>query len=564
MKKIRWQLIIIFLTGLVVGALLLIEQPKPQTAVSAPEPSEGGAYAEALIGSLQRLNPVLDFYNSVDRDVDRLLYSRLITFDDRGNPVADLADSWGISKDGTIYNFAIKEGALWHDGKKVTSEDVLFTIDLLRSDSPVIPSDLSEFWKSVEVVAVSETQIQFKLPEPFSPFLDYLSFGILPKHLLEGTSFADLVDASFNLDPVGSGPFKFDRLIVENGQITGVVLAANEKYYGSAPFIQQIVFRYYADDATALEAYRNGAVQGIAGLTSQDVLTQALQEPDLSIYTGRLPELSMVLFNVKSNDKPFLGDTAVRKALFTGLNRQWIVDRILNGQAILADGPIFPGTWAYNDSISRVEYDSARAQDMLKQAGYVLGGGDATLREKDGVQLAFTLIYPDTPQHEQIAQAIQRDWEALQVRVDLEAVPYDVLLNERLVNHDYQAALVDLNLAGSPDPDPYPFWDQVQANSGQNYTQWDNKMASDYLETARVTLDMTERARLYRNFQAIFVDELPALPLYYPVYNYAVDSQVQGIRMGPLFSSADRFDNLTAWFLQARTTTEIPEATPTP
>ncbi len=563
MRKIRWQLIIIFLTGLVVGALLLVEQPTTQTPASAPQPSEGGAYAEALIGSLQRLNPVLDFYNSVDRDVDRLIFSRLVTFDDHGNPVADLADSWGISKDGTIYNFALKEGVTWHDGKPLTSADVAFTIDLLRSDSPVIPSDLREFWKSVEVTAVSDTQLQFKLPEPFSPFLDYLSFGVLPKHLLEGINFADLVDADFNLQPVGSGPFKFDRLIAEDGKITGVVLSANEKYYGSKPFIQQMIFRYYADDASALEAYRNGNVQGIAGLT-QATLPEALAETSLSIYTGRLPELSMVLFNLKSTDKPFLADAAVRKALYTGLNRQWIIDRILNGQGILADGPIFPSTWAYNDSLARVDFDASKAADMLKEAGYVVGTDDSNVRAKDGVQLAFTLIYPDTPQHTLIAQAIQKDWESLQVRVDLEAVPYDVLLNERLANRDYQVALVDLDLARSPDPDPYPFWDQVQANSGQNYTQWDNKMASDYLENARVTLDVSERARLYRNFQAIFADELPALPLYYPVYSYAVDSQVRGIRMGPLYDTADRFASVTTWYLQARSATTAPEATITP
>lgn len=563
MKKIRWQLIIIFLTGLVVGALLLIEQPASQTPASAPKPSEGGAYAEALIGSIQRLNPVLDFYNSVDRDVDRLIYSRLLQFDDHGNPIADLADSWGISKDGTIYNFTIKSGVRWHDGKPLTSADVVFTVELLRSDSPVIPSDLQAFWKSVEVTAVSDTALQFKLPEPFSPFLDYLTFGILPKHLLEGINFADLVDASFNLQPIGSGPFKFERLIAEDGKITGVVLSANSNYYGAKPFIQQMVFRYYADDRAALDAYRNGDVQGIAGVSS-DTLAEVLAEPDLSLYTGRLPELSMVLFNLKNNDKPFLSDAVVRKALYTGLNRQWIIDNILNGQAILADGPIFPDTWAYNESLSRVKFDATEAQDMLKEAGYVISSDDPNVRAKDGVQLAFTLIYPDTPQHEKIAQAIQKDWESIQVRVDLEAVTYDDLLNNRLANRDYQVALVDLDLAQSPDPDPYPFWDQVQANNGQNYTQWDNKMASDYLETARVTLDVSERARLYRNFQALFADELPALPLYYPVYSYAVDSSVQGIHMGPLFDTADRFSSVTSWFLQARMTSSSTEISSTP
>jgi peptide/nickel transport system substrate-binding protein len=150
------------------------------------------------------------------------------------------------------------------------------------------------------------------------------------------------------------------------------------------------------------------------------------------------------------------------------------VDRrpVAYGQAILADGPIFPESWAYNKNTTHVEYDASQAADMLKEAGYVVGSDGSNIREKDGAQLAFTLIYPDTPEHEQIAQAIQRDWESLQIRVDLEAVPYDELLNERLANRDYEAALVDLDLSSSPDPDPYPFWDQVQANSGQNYTQW--------------------------------------------------------------------------------------------
>jgi len=106
MKKFRWQILIILVTGLVVGILLLSEQPEGVTQI-VPEPVTGGFYTEALIGSLQRLNPLLDFYNPVDRDVNRLLYSRLLTFDERGIPVADLAASWGFPRMGrfTISKF---------------------------------------------------------------------------------------------------------------------------------------------------------------------------------------------------------------------------------------------------------------------------------------------------------------------------------------------------------------------------------------------------------------------------------------------------------------------------
>ena len=95
------------------------------------------------------------------------------------------------------------------------------------------------------------------------------------------------------------------------------------------------------------------------------------------------------------------------------------------------------------------------------------------------------------------------------VEVSLEPVPYESLLKDRLEARDFQAVLVDLNLSRSPDPDPYPFWDQGQATGGQNYTQWDNRVASEYLEQARVTVNMQERAKFYRNFQILFTQELP-------------------------------------------------------
>lgn len=125
-------------------------------------------------------------------------------------------------------------------------------------------------------------------------------------------------------------------------------------------------------------------------------------------------------------------------------------------------------------------------------------------------------------------------------------------VNDRLELRDYQAALVDINFSKTPDPDPYPFWDQAQATGGQNYTQWDNRTASEHVEEARITNDLIDRARLYRNFQVIFAEELPALPLFYPVYNYAVDYQVQGVSLGPLFDSSERFSKITNWFMVTR------------
>lgn len=551
MKKLRWQLLIIFVTGLAVGILLLGEQPQPVSPLATPEPVKGGVYTEALVGSLLRLNPVLNFYNAPDREVSRLIFSGLLRFDSNGAPQPDLAESWGVSKDGTLYNVTINENAIWHDEQPVTADDVIFTIDLLRNGSDIVPVDLQDFWKDVEVVRLSERVLQFRLPGAFAPFPDYLTFGVLPKHLLDGQTIDAMIDLNFNIQPVGTGPYRFDRLVVENGEITGVVLAAFKDYYGAKPYIDEIVFRYYPDGASALQAYRDGQVQGI-GQVTPDILEDVLSEPRLGIYTARKPELSLILFNLKNQESSFLQEVEVRRALLSGLNRQSIVDKILQGQAVVADGPILPDTWAYYNNLQRVEYDPEKARTLLKEAGYVLAAEGDVVRKKEEVALRLQLVYPDDEQHQVIAEQVRDNWALLGVEVTLEPLPYDILLKERLEQRDYQAALVDLNLSRSPDPDPYPFWDQGQAAGGQNYTQWDSRIASEYLEQARVTVNQGERAKFYRNFQILFMQDLPALPLYYPMYTYAVDREIQGVRVGPLFDTADRFAGITGWFLAGR------------
>lgn len=556
MKKLRWQLLIIFLTGLVVGILLLGEQPQPTKPLSSsPEPVKGGVYTEALVGSLLRLNPLINTYNAPDREVSRLIFSGLIRFDGSGAPVPDLAESWGFSQDGTVYTFTLRKNAKWHDGKPITADDVVFTVDLLRKGGDAIPADLQDFWKDIEAVRLSDQVVQFRLPEAFAPFPDYLAFGILPKHVLGGKTIDQIVDLNFNIEPVGSGPFNFDHLITENGVIKGVVLAAFKDYYGQKPYIDEMVFRYYPDSLTALQAYRDGQVQGLGSVTPE-ILPTVLQEPNLQLYSMRKPELTMVMFNLKSQEAGFLQDAKVRRAFLLGLNRQGLIDRFLDGQAIVADGPILPGTWAYYNGLKRIGYDPDAAMALLKDAGYVLPSDSDVVRKKGDVALRLQLSYPDDEHHRVIAEAIKANWVDLGVEVTLEPVPYDSLLKDRLDQRDYQAVLVDLNMSRSPDPDPYPFWDQGQASGGQNYTQWDNRVASEYLEQARVTVNMQERAKFYRNFQILFTQELPALPLYYPVYTYAVDRDLQGVRVGPLFDTADRFTNVTEWFLAGQTKRE--------
>ena len=562
MKKMRWQILILVLALVAIGVLLIGQQPNILPTSPEVEPTTGGVYAEGLIGSLGRLNPVLDFYNQPDRDVDRLLFSSLLRFNDRGLPVHDLVESMGISQDGRIYNFSIRENVVWHDGKPLTSEDVVFTIEMLRSPDLPVPEDIRALWETVEVEALNEYTLQFRLPEPFSPFQDYLTFGILPKHILGDIPASEMVNAEFNLQPVGSGPFKFDSILGEGDQISGVVLTPNPDYYAEPPFIEEFIFRYYPDHQTAVTAYQEGEIQGISRITNE-ILPAALQAPGLNLYSGPIPLLSMIFLNLDNPEVPFLQDGSIRRALYMGLNRQHMIDELLGSQAILAHGPIFPNSWAYYAGIEHVPYDAEGAIRILREAGYTIPATGGSVRtNEEGQALNIELVYPEDSSYEPIAQAIASDWRAIGVGVELNPMPYEDVVSAYLEPRAYQAALVDLNFSRTPDPDPYPFWHQAQITGGQNYAQWDDRQASEYLEQARIEVDIEERTRLYNNFQVRFASELPSLPLFYPIYNYAVDEQIQGVTMGPLYDPSDRLVTAPQWFLLAERAPV--ENTPTP
>ena len=553
MKRLRWQILVVAITVVIVALLLLSQQPVSTPFL--PEAAPGGIYTEALIGSMGRLNPMLDWNNPADRDINRLIFSGLMRFDSHGLPQPDIAEGTGTSPDGTLYNFSIRKNALWHDGQPVTSDDVIFTIELIRSAGSLFPQDIKDLWSQIEIKKIDDKTLQFKLPEPFAPFLDYATFGVLPRHLLESVPADQIANAEFNLQPVGTGPYKFDHLMTSGGQITGVVLVVNEDYYLPGPYIEQIVFRYYANSASALAAYQQGEVLGVSQLTV-DVLQEALMEPSLSVYTSRLPQMGLVFLNLNNPSVLFLQSEKIRHALLLGINRRQIVSHIMQGQAIIADGPILQGSWAYYDEIEHFDYDPDAAAALLKDEGFVIPAGGGDVRAKDGQFLNFTLVHPDDTIHTQIAQAIQSDLALIGVKVDLQSVPYDSLVNDFLTPRNYQAALADLNTARTPDPDPYLFWHQSEATGGQNYSQWDNRTASEFLETARIEADFATRARLYRNFQVVFAKDMPSLPLYYPVYSYGVDRQVQGVQVAPMYDISDRLALINEWYLVTRRTLE--------
>lgn len=564
MSKLRWPLLIA-IVGIIAVVLLLITQSSDPSVV-APQPVEGGAYSEALIGELQRLNPILDQFNQPDQDVDRLIFSGLVSFDSRGNPQKDLAESWAISADASLYTVVLREDAVWHDGEPVTADDIVYTFSKFQDDDYPGPADLHDFWSEINIIRLDDRRVQFQLTEPFSPFLDYLTTGLLPDHLLRGVSASALIDHPFNLHPIGTGPYQFDSFIIENDDIVGVSLSAFDDYYLSRPFLDRVEFRLVEDSRAGYEAFQNEEVAGISRVDPA-ILENVLNDPQLNLYTARLPRLGMLFLNLKNPVKEFLADKQIRLALMVALNRDWIIHSAFNGQAVPAVGPIMPGTWAFANGLQPHPFDPIEAARILDDQGWELTAGAARgteeyVRSKDDQPLALELVHAEDVRSTQIAELVQSYWEDVGIQVTRVPVPAEDLLDVYLEPREFEVVLTEVNYGPYPDPDPYPFWHDSQTETGQNYSGFEDRNTSIWLEQARTTPDPSRRADLYASFQYRFQDQLPSLPLYYPVYNFAIDAQFQGVTVGPLFSISDRFRAFPSWHLIARRSISPTEVSP--
>lgn len=542
MRLFRWQLVIALLGTVLIAAVLGYAALSLTTEVV---PEEGGTFTEGVIGNPRAINPILCGYNQVDCDLSALLFRGLTRLNERGEVVPDLAEGWEVSDDGLEYTFHLREGIRWHDGAPFTAQDVAFTIRTIQDATYGAVPHLTRFWKDITVLADDETTVRFLLPEPLAPFLDYTTIGILPRHLLASVPAEAFSRAEFNAQPIGTGPFQ-----VEEVSALHITLVPNPYWPGTRPHLQRLEFRFYPDPQSLLEAYKQGEILAISRVYPEQV-PEASALPSLNLYPARLSGYVLVYLNLADEaNLPFFRQREVRQALLHALDRQGLVDEVLNGQGIVAQGPILPDTWAYWDGAERYPYDPERAAELLDAAGWMDRDGDG-VREQDGRRLEFRLMTNDDPTRQRLAEAIAAQWRKVGVAAVPQSVSFARLVGEFLAPRRFDAVLAGLEFWG--DPDPYPLWHSTQATGlGQNYGGWALREADEVMEAARMTLDVHERIRLYRRFQELFAQEVPALLLYYPVYTYGVDAKVHGVQVPPLNTPADRFATVADWYMETK------------
>lgn len=543
-QHLRWQILIAVLGVAALFITLLAAADRVQITF-VPQP--GGAYTEGVVGAPGNLNPLF-FQTQTDRDIGALVFRGLTQVAENGQILPDMAHSWEISEDGLTYTFSLRDDIFWHDGAPFTADDVAFTITTIQHPDFAAAGgrmDLVEQWRDIQVEVVDPLTVRFTLPAPFAPFLSFTTMPIVPRHLLENVNIFAMPQTSLSRAPVGTGPWK-----VADVQADRIVLTPHTDFYGyfdsgRLPYLESVILRFYPAAEALLPAYEAEEMLGVAEVPLSD-LDKALANETLNLYSTLLAEYTMVVFNL---DRPYFADTRVRQALLYGLDRQALIDEVLQGQGIVAHSPYMPTHWAYDPTIPPYEYNPTKARELLNQAGWRDTDRDG-VRDKDGVALQFGLLTnQENPLQIALVEAMSRQWEEIGVRAVPMKVGFSGLAEDFLRPRSFDAVLLRFTNV-PPDPDLYSLWHSSQmSEDGQNWAGWNNPRADELLEEGRRTLDQNARRAIYSEFQQVFAAEVPSILLYIPVYTYGVDQRLRDVQIAPLWQTGDRFKTLDRWYM---------------
>ncbi|HEY3365050.1 MAG TPA: peptide-binding protein [Symbiobacteriaceae bacterium] len=475
-------------------------------------------------------NPIL-LTDSASYWVAERVFSSLVNINVKLEPVGDLAIDWTASPDGLQWTFRLRKDVKFHDGQPFTAEDVAFTYNTIKDKTYTGPYGAAFKWLD-RVEVVDPYTAKFILKESYAPFITTMTFGILPKHLYDAKPVAEMKDNPANRKPVGTGPWKFGEWVP--GQY--IALTRNDSYYAEGPYIPDVRLKFVADSNVSVAQLEAGEI-GAMLVPSKDVKRITSTYADkLSFYKYEGTSFEYICFNLT---RPGLMDKAVRHAIAYAVDRQKMVTDILEGEAVVMDTTMAPGSWAYTtQGVTHYTADPKKSMAILEQAGYVLGTDG--IYSKDGKRLSFTLITnAGHTAHESVALLIQKELKDVGIEIKTDFIENSVMLDKYVYPGNFDLFLS--NFGSGIDPDQYSFFHSSQAQKnaqgrfvGYNRASYSNPEVDRLLEDGRKEPDKAKRAAIYARYQQIIADDIPWLVLYSPKNTYAVKKQVKGVISGPI------------------------------
>lgn len=515
-------------------------------------PKRGGSFSEGLLGTPLYINPLLSPVNDVDADLTRIVFAGLLKFDSNLNLTPDLAEALPeISSDGKEYTLKLKEQLTWHDGQALTADDVVFTYQLIQN--PDFQSPLRLSWNRVEVEKIDERTVKVKTRESTATFITNLTVGILPKHIWENIGPNSLALSKFNLEPVGSGPYKVSEISRgRDGKIRSVTMRPFDRYHLEGPYLNRLTFKFYQTPDELIDAYHGREVSAVGYVPFDKSLF--LEENDRrKQYLLPLPQYQGIFINRVKNPAA-LEDVRVRLALAKSVNKRQIIEQVFGGQASDAFGPILPGHLGYHPEIPGADmniYDPEKAKALLEEAGWIMDEAVGFRKDKEGRIITLSITTSNFPPNVRVAEELKKMWEGIGVQILLNIETIADLEAKFIRPRSYELLLFAENVGA--DPDPFPFWHSSQLRDpGVNFSNFSNKTADRLLVEARDNIPADQRAAKYKQFQEIFVGDIPAIFLTRSVFVYNLPSALRGVRLQTITTASERFADINEWYLETK------------
>ena len=513
-------------------------------AVSVVVPAQGGTLTEGIVGPPRFINPILAL-SQADEDLTQLVYSGLMEALPDGSIVPNLAESYQISTDGTTYTFILRKNAKFHDGKPMTADDVLFTVQ--AAQNPDIKSPRRADWDGVTASSPDPRTVVFKLQHAYAPFLENATLGILPKHLWDSVTPEEFPFNPLNTHPVGSGAYRISSLQTDStGAATSYTLAPFKQFALATPYLKNITFVFFSNEDALVKAWNVGGVDSIASVSPSQL--PSLKRSDANIMHVPLPRVFGIFFN--QGHAPVLADLGVRAALDAAIDKQALVNSVLGGYGVVLKGPIPPGVIYMPLAKATVAASStvyaARARDILSRDGWTFDATTNVWKKKKQI-LSFSLATADAPELSATANAVAGFWRAAGISVSVHVYPLSELNTTVIRPRAYDAILFGEVVGRTLDL--FAFWHSSQRNDpGLNLAMYANSKADGVLAQARATTDRKAREKLYISFANIIAKDQPAVFLYSPEFIYVVPKDLQGVSLGALTTPSERFLNAYEWY----------------
>lgn len=479
------------------------------------------------------LNPLLSS-DAYSNQVIARIYSTLI----KRNPETlefegELAETWSVSTDLKKIVFKIRKDFLFHDGKKVGVDDILFTYNKIMD--PKIPNPhMKVYFKDVESLKkTGNYEVTFTMKKPYFKSLEILGgFEILPMHIFANVD--DFLNNDYNRKtPIGSGQYKFSEW--RTGQ--KLVLEQFERYAGKKNAIKKIIFRIIKNNTVALQSLKKKNLD-MLNLQPFQWTRQTASAKFMSSFQ-KIKYLGTGYNYVGYNTRQFpFNKKEVRQAMAHLINREKVRNTLLESLAEITTGNFWIRSLQYNKALLPRQFNPLKAEELLTKAGFVRPDNKGLWQYK-GKKFQFELLIPSSSSfYEQFSAVVQQDLQKIGIEMEIRKVDFQLLV-EKINQRDFTAIM--LGWSTPIESDPFQLWHSSQLKSGHNFTGFSTARMDQIIEQTRQISDSTKRNKLYQEFHQILYDNQPYTFLYTRYNLAAVSKKFQNVEVYQAGLDMDRW-----------------------